>query len=135
MPTRLQRFVRARAAWGAVAVVLGCAVPAVVSAGGTAQPSPVLAVDGGYAIGDVADDRPVAWTHTDGIEAREHPFLIAVSIDGRVVGFVRSDELFSAGAPPDQPASPSAMSLQIVDAQGRRLGQFVDGRPVLDSNQ
>jgi hypothetical protein len=135
MPQRSKKVNRSRLVWAGLAmVVLGCAVPAVVrAAAGTEQPV-TLAVDGGYAIGDAAGDRPVTWVDMNGDEARQHPFLIAVSIDGRVVGFVRSDDLFAAGPPPDQRPWNSGPALVIVDEQGRRLGEFVDGRPVLDPN-
>jgi hypothetical protein len=83
-------------------------------------------IDGDYRIGDLADDRPVHWPTTPVNDAAIDPFYIAVSKDGVVIGYVRSDALFASGIA-------GSNDLPIFDAAGRVIGHYRNALPVLDA--
>lgn len=98
----------------------------------TSAPAGTLPVDGGYKIGDLADGRPLVWSSISESDARSNVFLIPIAKDGRVVGFVRSDDFFAEPASPDASRQDTFQTMTIVDETGTTIGHFEQGVPVLE---
>ena len=100
------------------------------SAGPSRSNEQSLPIDGNYKIGDTPNDSPAKWRTANPADARFHPFLIPVSIDNVVVGFIRSDDFFKEPSAPDQ-HDDGIPHWKIFDQLGAVIGQFVDGKPVV----
>jgi hypothetical protein len=105
----------------------------VIVATGSKEPSSSLPVDGNYRVGDPTDGRQLRWSTgiPDGVA---NVFLVPIARDGRVIGFVRSDEFLAQPNSPNVTPADSFASMSIVNEVGTAVGHFVDGIPKLDSD-
>ena len=94
---------------------------------------PDLAAISGYEIGDVVGEVPLpAWAPDPGEEftADRLPEWVAVSVEGKVVGYSHNDPAFTTMTA-DEMIAAGNPDTAIYDAEQQIIGRFVNGVPEL----